>query len=157
MKYADDYHDTDSVQYTYDEMWDSEKIMGCVCDYPYVNYDCSERECPTGDDPLTTGQVNEVQIVECTCLAVCSGSFRLRFRGELSPPIPHYATAERLRHELEKMGTIGGGVTVALFGAGAAGSAFVCDADGARRRPAGGPREPLLDSHRLCVLATRCR
>ena len=113
-------------------LWDHDMIFGCVCEEGFGGHDCSTmvRACPTGDDPLTTGQVNEVQIVECTCLAVCSGSFRLRFRGELSPPIPHYATAERLRHELEKMGTIGGGVTVALFGAGAAGSAFVCDADG---------------------------
>jgi len=84
MKYADDYYDTDSVQYTYDEMWDSEKIMGCVCDYPYVNYDCSERECPTGDDPLTTGQVNEQQLFYCTATG---GSFAFLYLGEYTDTI----------------------------------------------------------------------
>ena len=40
-------------------------IMGCMCDFPWTGYDCSQRECPRGDDPLTTGQGDEVQLVEC--------------------------------------------------------------------------------------------
>ena len=58
--------------------WDSDKIYGCYCDEGYSGYDCSIRDCPSGDNPLTgvtltslnnTGgseiQVNEVQLLEC--------------------------------------------------------------------------------------------
>lgn len=39
------------------ELWDAQKIQGCVCDANYQGADCSERTCPRGDDPLTT-QIN---------------------------------------------------------------------------------------------------
>ena len=51
--YRDDY----SVQYTYANIWDAKMVHGCVCDLGYSGYDCSLKDCPTGDDPLTTGQV----------------------------------------------------------------------------------------------------
>ena len=35
-KLADRYTDEDSEQYEYDDVWDADKIYGCVCDYPYV-------------------------------------------------------------------------------------------------------------------------
>ncbi len=52
-------------------------IQGCDCDYPNTGYDCRLRECPRGDDPLTTGQVNEVQLVECRS---STGSFVLFYK-----------------------------------------------------------------------------
>ena len=35
-------------------LWDQDKSMSCNCDAGYVGADCSERQCPKGDDPLTT-------------------------------------------------------------------------------------------------------
>jgi hypothetical protein len=46
-----------SVQYTYNGVWDANRIEGCICDLKYTGYDCSQRVCPNGDDPLTKGQV----------------------------------------------------------------------------------------------------
>lgn len=47
------------------QVWDSAKLHTCVCDTGYYGFDCSLRNCPRGDDPLTTDQVNEVQLVVC--------------------------------------------------------------------------------------------
>jgi len=35
-------------------LWDAGKIQGCKCDLGYEGADCSTREVPRGDDPLTT-------------------------------------------------------------------------------------------------------
>lgn len=37
---------------TYDTPWDSEKIMGCICDSGYRGHDCSLMECPSSTDPM---------------------------------------------------------------------------------------------------------
>ncbi|KAG5177824.1 hypothetical protein JKP88DRAFT_138866, partial [Tribonema minus] len=34
------------------ELWDADKGMACDCDPGYSGFDCSERECPIGVDPL---------------------------------------------------------------------------------------------------------
>lgn len=47
------------------QVWDSDKLHTCLCDTGYHGFDCALRNCPTGDDPLTTGQVNEIQLVVC--------------------------------------------------------------------------------------------
>jgi hypothetical protein len=111
--------------FTYN-LWDAEMIYGCVCSEGFTGYDCSQRECPKGDDPLTTGQVDEVQIIECTCAATCSGSFRLSFMGRLTAEIGHDAPAAIVKLELEKLKHVRG-VTVAMFGSSAG---TVCDNDG---------------------------
>jgi len=49
----------------YSEMWDVDKIWGCICDSPYTGYDCSERKCPLGDDPMTENQLDTVQMLKC--------------------------------------------------------------------------------------------
>jgi len=36
------------------QLWDAGKIQGCKCDLGYSGADCSSREVPRGDDPLTT-------------------------------------------------------------------------------------------------------
>ena len=55
------------VPYSSDN-WDSDHIQACVCDAGYFGTDCSQRRCPTGDDPLTLcdnknlGMVQEIRI-----------------------------------------------------------------------------------------------
>ncbi|GBG30584.1 Multiple epidermal growth factor-like domains protein 10 [Hondaea fermentalgiana] len=71
--------------YPYDSVWDSEKVYGCMCDQGFTGYDCSLRECPRGDDPMTTGQLDEVQVFRCKGT---SGFFTLTFSGFTSEPIP---------------------------------------------------------------------
>lgn len=53
-------------------MWDSDKLHTCICDTGYHGFDCALRECPTGDDPLTTGQANEIQLVVCEVSTCCT-------------------------------------------------------------------------------------
>ena len=54
------------LETTYETIWDHDMIYGCVCWPGFDGYDCSERVCPLGDDPMTTGQSDEIQILECT-------------------------------------------------------------------------------------------
>jgi hypothetical protein len=35
-------------------LWDADKSQACVCDPGFSGVDCSQRQCPRGDDPLTT-------------------------------------------------------------------------------------------------------
>jgi len=59
LEYSTDYND-----------WDADRIKGCACDQGWEGYDCSERaDCPLGDDPFTLGQVDEVQVLDCTLTA----------------------------------------------------------------------------------------
>merc|ERR1711871_248673 len=39
-------------------LWDKNKNMACKCDPRYTGFDCSERKCPFGDDPLTVDSVD---------------------------------------------------------------------------------------------------
>jgi hypothetical protein len=51
------FSDALSQSFTYENVWDSDKIKGCKCDNMLDSYDCGLRLCPNGDDPLTVGQV----------------------------------------------------------------------------------------------------
>jgi hypothetical protein len=80
-----------------DKTWDADKNYGCVCDEFYSGYDCSLRDCPTGDDPMTSGQANEIQDVVCEAT---EGTFTLTFykqgppfRPMTTPPIKFDATS----------------------------------------------------------------
>jgi len=90
---------------------DGDRIQGCVCDEGWEGNDCSLRSCLVGDDPLTTNQTNDQQLVECACASgvPCEGTFRLKFRGQSTKPIPFNATAEYLAHFLELLPTISAG------------------------------------------------
>jgi hypothetical protein len=44
-------------------LWDADKNRACKCDARYSGYDCSERKCPVGDDPMTVDQQFETQIL----------------------------------------------------------------------------------------------
>lgn len=37
-------------------LWDAKQRQACVCDAGFVGVDCSLRQCPRGDDPVTTGR-----------------------------------------------------------------------------------------------------
>ena len=37
----------------YVSVWDADILYGCVCDPGWIGHDCSQLECPRGDDPLT--------------------------------------------------------------------------------------------------------
>ena len=82
-----------SQEYEYTENWDADMIYGCVCDYPYMEYDCSKRECATGDDPLTTGQVNEIQIFKCEA---SSGKLVFTMNGKPTGDITYRMNEGRL-------------------------------------------------------------
>lgn len=98
--YAERNRDENSNQFEYTDIWDSEKIWGCRCDYPATGYDCSQTLCPTGDDPLTTGQVNEVQLVECVAQ---TGSFVLFFAGSPSGDISFDASERDVETALQQI------------------------------------------------------
>ena len=79
---------SDSGVFAYGEPWDARMIRGCRCDSGFEGPSCSEMICPTGDDPLTTGQVNEVHRVTCEAT---SGTAALSFRGEWTREIAYDA------------------------------------------------------------------
>eukprot|EP00924_Labyrinthula_sp_SR-Ha-C_P009587 maker-scaffold_22-snap-gene-0.2-mRNA-1 protein AED:0.02 eAED:0.02 QI:0/0/0/1/1/1/3/0/669 len=62
--------------YTYD-LWDADKIYGCICDSGYFGYDCSLVQCPFGLEH-TSGAVNEKQTISCTCPDSCTGKIILK-------------------------------------------------------------------------------
>lgn len=44
------------VTYGFDyDLWDADKHQACICDPGFAGFDCSQRLCPRGDDPLTIG------------------------------------------------------------------------------------------------------
>ncbi|KAG7395531.1 hypothetical protein PHYBOEH_003671 [Phytophthora boehmeriae] len=93
------------VSTTY-SLWDADKIMGCQCDPGYTGIDCSLRECPKGDDPLTAGQ-NAVQTLTCTC-TTCTGTFALSFRGRVTTNLAAVDLSETLKAALEALDSIYG-------------------------------------------------
>lgn len=76
----------------------------------YLHIECVELthlltllgSCPRGDDPMTGGQVNEVQILRCTARG---GSFMLYFNGE-GTKVPFDATDVQLQAALERIKTM---------------------------------------------------
>ena len=51
---------TDNVNYftSYSyELWDEDKIIGCVCDDGWWGYDCSRSSCLSNDDPVLTVKI----------------------------------------------------------------------------------------------------
>ena len=86
--------------------WDYNRIFGCVCDDAWTGYDCSQRVCPLGDDPYTTGQVDAVQQLSCLD-STGMGSFVLTFREESTPIFSGSVTAADLTAILEALPTVG--------------------------------------------------
>lgn len=110
---------------SYTSIWDATKITGCVCDATAYGPHCEYLKCPSGDDPMTTGQSNEVQEIYCLCPGTCSGSFRVKFRGMISPSIAFDADETALKTAIEKLKSVDE-VTVALQN----GETQICSASG---------------------------
>ena len=95
-------------------LWDQDKVQGCVCDRGWHGYDCSQRHCPSGDDPLTYGE-NGVQKVECSCDPLdCSGSFSVSFKGSPQGTIAASLTATQFSTALSSLTELRG-VSVGYF------------------------------------------
>ncbi|KAJ1455866.1 tenascin-like protein [Pelagophyceae sp. CCMP2097] len=111
------------VVFPYEEIWDSEKLFGCVCDSGQGAPDCSQRKCPTGDDPLTgtvfdtLTQSVEWQNVFCKAN---SGTATLTFRGFTTAKIPFDASESEVQAFLEALDSVhdtyGAGVSVSNSG-----------------------------------------
>lgn len=86
-----------SMQYVYNNPWDAQKIQGCICDRSHTGYDCSRYLCPTGDDPLTTKQLNEIQLLKCQADA---GSFVVYYNGVPSGSIKYNANQQAVTKAL---------------------------------------------------------
>ena len=57
--------DTDRARkYT---LWDADKTTACECDEGWMGYDCSQRQCVFGDDPLSYG----VRLSVWGCVPIC--------------------------------------------------------------------------------------
>jgi hypothetical protein len=102
--------------------WDADMVHGCKCDPGFAGHDCMSMPCPVGDDPLTLGQVDSVQVVHCNA---SHGTFRLSFLGEVTEDIPADATAAQvalLFNKLQKVsgdgGGSGGGASITFSGRG---------------------------------------
>jgi len=85
------------------QTWDAQLVYGCLCDPGFTGFDCSLATCPFGDDPLTIGQVNEIQ--QLTCVAT-SGYFYLKFREQTTAQIPYSASPAALQQYLQTLSTI---------------------------------------------------
>jgi len=101
------YRDEGVASFAYDTNWDADKIHGCECDEGHGGFDCSQRVCPLGDDPMTQGQADEVQLLRCDLDPAAGQSFVLRFRRETTAVIPASATAADLETALEALPTVG--------------------------------------------------
>lgn len=93
-----------SEQYDYTSIWDADKIYGCFCDYGYSGYDCSLQMCVTGDDPMTPGGDQEVQLLRCSA---DSGHFILQLNGFYSNKIPVSASEVDIENALSSIKGVG--------------------------------------------------
>lgn len=103
LKKAEDTRNEYSRSFVYDEVWDADKMHGCLCDSSYTGYDCGESVCPSGDDPLTTSQVNEVQLIKCLAQA---GNFVIYYKGLPSRTLRWDASALEVKEALERISFI---------------------------------------------------
>lgn len=95
----------DHFDFRYDDVWDAKMILGCECDDNYSGANCGLKKCPVGDDPLTSQQANEVQLVQCLTsyqqqtltlrsdAQLTQGTFILYFGKQYTRPISFNALA----------------------------------------------------------------
>jgi hypothetical protein len=114
--------------YPYRDVWDADMIHGCTCDSGYDGWDCGERRCAGGDDPLTTGQADDVQLLRCDIdpadPAYAGPQLSLSFRGAVTRPLSPSASAADVRDRLEELPTVG--VVDVTF---TSGGVALCNAD----------------------------
>ena len=99
-RFSSTQYNDESEQFAYKSVWDADKIYGCVCDSPYTaTFNCGLRECPSGDDPLTINQINEVQILVCMAT---SGKFVLLYQGKSTGDIHKRMKIDQFSAALEQ-------------------------------------------------------
>jgi hypothetical protein len=102
--FASSQYNEDSQQFVYETPWDADKMYGCVCDSPYdAVFNCAFRRCPSGDDPMTPGQKNEVQYFKCMATG---GTFVLLMAGHASGDIRTGMKEHQLKAALEQSAAI---------------------------------------------------
>lgn len=84
--------------------WDASMVQGCHCDPGFTGIDCSERQCPLGEDPRIPGATHEVLSMACEATV---GIFSLKFRGFETPSIDFQASAAEVKTALEMLPSIG--------------------------------------------------
>lgn len=89
----------------YETPWDTDKIFGCLCDEGYRGYDCSQRTCATGDDPLTGSQLNNIHLLECHA---DFGTFTLSFGRETTVPISVDASVTDMTSAINALSSLKG-------------------------------------------------
>ena len=113
-------------RFTYANQWDSQMIHGCECDSGWTGFDCTQRKfhpmlftgnpyiprafaelCEVGDDPMTVGQLDAVQLLRCDYPASPDALFTLSFNGETTKPLSGDMLATDLQRELEALSTVG--------------------------------------------------
>jgi len=93
-----------STRPIYDSMWDSNQIYGCFCALEWFGHNCGIPYCPTGDDPISKEQSNEIQLMYCFA---AGGTFTLRFGEYVTPPLNvNGLTAGQLESALGKLPSI---------------------------------------------------
>jgi len=87
--------------------WDADMIYGCVCDYGFTGYDCSEKECDVGDDIRTEGQTHETATLYCRCPSVggcgaidSTSTFRLSYMGHKTRELYYNSTNTSLANAI---------------------------------------------------------
>ena len=93
-----------SEKIRYDNVWDADKIYGCICDEGYSGFDCSISTCPSGDDPLTPGGDQEKQLLYCNATL---GSFVLYFDRKQSKTIDILASKVEFQKAIESIPELG--------------------------------------------------
>jgi hypothetical protein len=123
--------------------WDADVVQGCLCYAPgyrngslqnmsaWTGYDCSRRECPTGDyaaQPYVTNANGtrvlksfEEQVITCKATG---GSLKLTFRDETTRAIEYNARVEDVAAELEALSSIG---SVDVWGGQGNATGILCD------------------------------
>jgi hypothetical protein len=97
-----------SYYYSYADNWDANMIYGCTCDAGFTGPDCSVWECPSGDDPMTTGQSDDIQLIRCDLApgSYTSNTFTFSFLGAVSAPFAGNADVNTVAAALQALPTI---------------------------------------------------
>jgi hypothetical protein len=106
MRVAAQYRDESVNTATYTTNWDADMIHGCDCDVGFHGYACELRTCPFGDDPMTGGQVDEVQLFRCDLDPAGGQQFTFRFRKETTVVFSASSSAAEVEAALEGLSTI---------------------------------------------------
>jgi len=67
--------------------WEKDSVTMCDCAHGYSGFDCSQRLCPKGDDPLTTGQVTRKVLLTVQAATAMGGKVKIQFQNDATGSI----------------------------------------------------------------------